>query len=266
MSELNIHWVREAISRVSILFPQTVHLDSLLVLSSSTWLEARSDGLVSGDNLIFYGPKSPELDILTYMQNAMVAADRCHREEKTYPSSFGKGSDYSFDYVNPFTARVDYPIVTKLKLPTQGFADRNQFFNHLKAGGSWPGEPALYPGSINCCQLVAETQTSFFEDFIVHGCNRSGRIFQGPDGRALLLVSERGTVQELPPLRSGSITGATRLCIWTNSYSGPGLFLLMNRLCLFYGSLAAVYLLLAKLFKEPKSKITAALIGFAMLS
>lgn len=228
------------------------------------WMELRPEGLVNAAGLMFYRADSPELEIISHMQNVMVAADRCYREERSYPESFNKDDVYHFDYDNPFTSRLDYPVVTSVKLPDKRFKDRNQLFAYLRAGGTWPGEPAIYPGAINCGHIVSETQTSYFDDFVVHGCNRLGRPFKGTDGTTLLFVSERGTLKEQPPMPATGILASTGIYVWTGAQS-PGIFLLANRLCLFYGALAIAYLALGRLLKEPKSRLVANLLGFVAL-
>src|SRR5277367_1647617 len=68
------------------------------------WYRRDAAGLVDKDGLVFYGPNSPELDIVRKMWWYADFAQKHYKESRLYPSDAErcKQSDPHFQYINPF--------------------------------------------------------------------------------------------------------------------------------------------------------------------
>lgn len=142
-------------------------LGSLLltpVNAKEVWLYGTAQGIEGVGNFTLYASDSTEVDIITMMKNLMRTANRSFKQEQNYPKDFHLMENKSmYKYDNPFTLRVDYPIVQKLRIPDKRFKTMPQLMKSLESGGRWSGEPFAYPGAINCGHIIAETKFIFRE-------------------------------------------------------------------------------------------------------
>lgn len=226
------------------------------------WIYKTPHGIDGVGNYSLYTASAKELDIVAMMKNVMTVSNRWFKEQQQYPSSFHTEENADmFLFDNPFTLREDYPIVQKLKLPDGRFNNMNQLIGTLRVGGRWTDEASLYPGAINCAHVVAETENSFLERFVIHACDRNGWPIRDSSGNVLLLVSSGGVSEEEQVRTSSAILGATRVAVIDQSMSGWSL-LLRYRLTIFYIVLALIFLGVGKVIPDTVAKFTSQSIGY----
>lgn len=239
------------------------NIGSLLLTPINTrefWIYKTPQGIDGLGDFTLYGSGSEEMELIALMTNIISVSNRLYEDQKQYPESFKEGmeNERMFVYKNPFTQREDYPIVQQLKLPDQRFKDINQLLGALHAGGTWTNETSLYPGTINCLHVTAETENSFQEKFIIHGCDRYGRLITDASNGTYLLISTGGVTEKRNAQTGAAIKGATRISIIDQSMAGLAP-LLQYRLTLFYAFLGILFLGVAKFIPDGFSKGTAGL-------
>lgn len=229
------------------------------------WMIKGQEKLIGQNNTAFYSEKAPEQIILQTMQEALAAANTAYTDDRAYPDEPNK----KLTYDNPFTQREDYPFIHKAKVSFKdtNFGTKEAFLAHMEKGGTWPGEPALYPGCINCCHLSIETNSSYLDSFVVHACDGSGRIFDGNGGKKLVLTSERGETITSAALKNASLEKSTALMIWTEPTQHPDLviMLLQLRQALLCAMLAFPFFFLALVMPHPNVKSASSVIGLIFL-
>lgn len=230
------------------------------------WMVKGQDKLIGQNNTAFYSDKAPEQVILQKMQEALTAANSAYTEDRAYPDEPLKKS---LRYDNPFTMRQDYPFIHKAKVSYKdtNLGTKEAFLAHMEKGGTWPGEPALYPGCINCCHLSIETNSSYLDSFVVHACDGSGRIFDGNGGKKLVLTSERGETITNAALKNAALEKSNAIAIWMEPTQHPDLviMLLQLRQALLCALLAFPFFFLALVMPHPNVKSASGVIGLIFL-
>lgn len=232
--------------------------------SKEVWLYGTAQGINGAGNFTLYASDASEVDLITMMKNLMMSANKSFQRDQSYPEDFqSEEHKHMFEYDNPFTLRLDYPVVQKLRIPDKRFKSMEQLIRALKSGRRWSHEPFAYPGAINCGHIVAETKNSFVEKFVIHSFDRYGRVIKDSSGSAYLLVSRGGKTEEkTEPIRT-NLNSASRIAIIDSRFSGYSL-LLKNRLALFYAILAISYLLIAKFIPDKFASILSTLISLGL--
>ncbi|MEZ4535021.1 MAG: hypothetical protein R3D26_08470 [Cyanobacteriota/Melainabacteria group bacterium] len=230
------------------------------ITSREFWIYKTPQGIDGMGDFTLYGSGSEEMEQIAMMKNIISVANRLYEEQKQYPESFKEGleNERMFVYKNPFTQREDYPVVQQLKLPDRRFQNINQLLAALRTGSTWTNETSLYPGTINCLHVTAETENSFQEKFIIHGCDRYGRLITDASNGTYLLISTGGITEKRTTPIGAAIKGASRVSIIDQSMAGLAP-LLKYRLTLFYAFLGILFLGVAKVIPDGLSKGTAGL-------
>ncbi len=245
------------------------HFASLLlspVNSRELWIFKTPQGIDGVGNCTLFADSNEEMHIVAMMKKVTRVSNRWFQDEKKYPETLHTEEIRSmFEFENAFTLRTDYPIVQQLQLPDERFTNINQLLSILANGGTWTNEASLYPGAINCLHVTAETENSFIEKFIVHGCDRYGQIIRDASGRSFTLVSSGGHLERSTGPVPASVTGASSMAIIDQSMGGMVL-LLKYRLTIFYLGLSLLYLALAKLLPDGLAKILAGLCSFGFFA
>ncbi|MCW5823841.1 MAG: hypothetical protein KIT34_13630 [Cyanobacteria bacterium TGS_CYA1] len=235
-------------------------------LEKEFWMFKGQEKLVGQSNTAFYSEKAPEQIILKTAHQTLKSANQFYNDERSYPDqSLGEDSKYE----NPFTRRTDYPFIQKVKvsLKETGYANKEAFMAHLEKGGTWPEEPALYPGCINCAHLSIETNASYLDSFVMHACDGSGRIFDGNGGKKLVLQAERGEVITSAALKNMALDKAQALRIWMGQAQYPDLLILLLQLrqSLLCALLSLPFFFLALVIPSPSAKSASAGLGLLFL-
>ncbi|MDX2107032.1 MAG: hypothetical protein SFY67_11570 [Candidatus Melainabacteria bacterium] len=235
-------------------------------LEKEFWMFKGQEKLVGQSNTAFYSEKAPEQIILQTAHQTLKSANQVYNDERSYPDqSLGEDSKYE----NPFTRRTDYPFIQKVKvsLKETGYANKEAFMAHLEKGGTWPEEPALYPGCINCAHLSIETNASYLDSFVMHACDGSGRIFDGNGGKKLVLQAERGEVITSAALKNMALDKAQALRIWMDQAQYPDLLILLLQLrqSLLCALLSLPFFFIALVIPNPSAKSASTALGLLFL-
>lgn len=249
--------------------PGLKNIAALLVtnpIEKEFWMIKGREKLVGQSNTAFYSEQAPEQLVLQTAHKTLKAANQAYSDNRSYPDeSMGEDSKYE----NPFTKRSDYPLIQKVKvsLKDTGFASKEAFMAHLQKGGTWPDEPALYPGCINCAHLSIETNASYLDSFVLHACDGSGRIFDGNGGKKLILQAERGEIITSAALKNLALDKAQALRIWMDQSQYPDLLiqLLQLRQSLLSAVLSLPFFFLALVLPNPGAKSASGVIGLLFL-
>jgi len=162
------------------------------IVDRENWLIQMPEGLRDVNNNVYYRIDAPEREIIHHMKDVMNTSNYYFEHKQKYPKKIDQISDENFQYLNPFTKKMDNPEIQSVKMddkPPDVVAD---LFWNLKNGGRWPDEPALYPGGINACRVLYGSAETPKQQFFVHGCDRYGRVMTAAEGNAYLLESEDG--------------------------------------------------------------------------
>lgn len=231
------------------------------VTAKEFWLFRNAQGINGLGNYTLYASDSTELDTITMMRNLARKANTDFHKNQGYPYEF-KGDDSKlFTFTNPYTLRVDYPIVQEVKLPDKRFRTMDEALLALKRGSTWTQEAFAYPGAINCGRIVAETKNSFIERFVIHGYDRYANLITQSDGNAFLLVSSGGEMETGFQTSKSDLSGASRIAIISKSLSGYAA-LFKYRLTIFYSILGLSYLLIARFIPDKVASVIAAVSSF----
>jgi hypothetical protein len=249
--------------------PSLRNIAALLVtnpIEKEFWMIKGREKLVGQSNTAFYSEKAPEQLVLQTAHQALQSANKAYSNNRGYPDET-MGEDSKYD--NPFTKRADYPFVQKVRvsLKDSGFASKEAFMAHLEKGGTWPDEPALYPGCINCAHLSIETNASYLDSFVLHACDGSGRIFDGNGGKKLVLQAERGEIITSAALKNMALDKAQALRIWMDQVQYPDLLILLLQLrqSLLSAVLSLPFFFLALVVPNPGAKSASGVIGLLFL-
>ncbi len=230
------------------------------------WMFKGPEKLVGQSNTAFYSEKAPEQIILQTAHQTLKSANEIYNDKRSYPDE-SMGEDSKYD--NPFTKRSDYPFIQKVKvsLKDTGYASKEAFMAHLEKGGTWPEEPALYPGCINCAHLSIETNASYLDSFVMHACDGSGRIFDGNGGKKLILQAERGEIITSAALKNMALDKAQSLRIWMDQPQYPELLILLLQLrqSLLSAVLSLPFFFLSLVLPSPSAKSASAGMGLLFL-
>ncbi len=249
--------------------PNLANIAALLVsnpLDKEFWMIKGEEKLIGQNNTAFYSDKAQEQIVLQTMQETLEGANKAYVENRAYPDEpLGK----SVRYENPFTKRNDYPFIHKAKVSYKDttYGTKEAFMAHMEKGGTWPGEPALYPGCINCCHLSIETNSSYLDSFVVHACDGSGRIFDGNGGKKLVLCSERGETITNAALKNAALEKASVLSVWMEPSAHPDIIILLlqMRQAFLCAILAFPFFFLALVIPHPNVKSASGVIGLIFL-
>lgn len=116
------------------------------------WFNRTDAGFVDQDGTILYGSGAPELQIAKKIDDYAALLTARYKEAKTYPSDpekFEHISPKDFHYTNPFTGKVDQPIVQYKRFAA---ADAS-WTDHTRQGHAWADEVPWKPGAIHCICL-----------------------------------------------------------------------------------------------------------------
>jgi hypothetical protein len=116
------------------------------------WFQRRDAGLVDQDGTILYPTGAPELALAKKMESYCNLVAAKYKETKLYPSDAAKLEKIApkeFRYTNPFSGKVDQPIVLykRFAAAEKSWTEKTQF------GQMWSEEPAWKPGAIHCLCL-----------------------------------------------------------------------------------------------------------------
>ncbi len=162
------------------------------ILEKENWLLIKEEGLRDLHNNVYYKNDAPEKNIVHQMHEVMNTANLYFTDKNRYPSKIEQISDSSFQYQNPFTQEMCIPSIQSVRLNDQPPEVVADFIWNVRKGGSWPGEQSLGPGVIHCCRLSYTDRDEIKQQFLMHGCDRYGKVITASDGLALLLQSDTG--------------------------------------------------------------------------
>ncbi len=163
-------------------------------LDKERWFTQQDNGFRDSDGVIFYRSDAPELAIVHQMNEVMRTANQYYKEKESYPKHIKNISEDSFRYLNPFNREMDFPSIRTVRLEGKKSPTTIKFFQGLKRGGKWPDELELRAGSIECCRILYGQSQD--QEFVMHGCDRNGKLLTGADGQVFLLSGYKGQPSE----------------------------------------------------------------------
>ncbi len=229
----------------------------LLPTENEYWLKRTPDGLIDRAGTEFFSETHTDREILALMASLQVSADSYYKRNKLYPDSLKQLGD--FTYRNPYTKRMDYPLMQSVDIP--GRLSPDKYLQTLKRGALWEDEPILYPGCVNICHLSRKTNSSVPESLVIQGCNKQGRFFHKSDGSPYVVVCERGLPEKTLPLTVFDRTGRICLLDIHPAWASLVLLLIMCRHGIFFSLLGAAFFSLSGRFAGDTPKRVAIGIG-----
>lgn len=187
------------------------------------WMTRVEQGYQDQDGNILYFDNGPAQAVREKMQATSQAAEMYYLKNKAYPGSLEDLSETDLTYKNPYTRASDKPRFQKLSFGDKTTSDkeldfeRSKLTNLLLLGTTWNDAPELAPGAINCAAATFKSPRGDIQQFLVQGCDGSGKPLSGSQARtSYFILLEDGKEKRLftPALPFGEPSLLRPATIW----------------------------------------------------